>query len=113
MDNFEDALLKVMDHMERALVQLALAKQHKELCTFVDSFKFFEMYITAAIPYIRDIINSGHNVRVKRRITRFTVTKVSEARQQVYIFSNSVSYTVNMSLPFKSVIKNNTKVTMF
>ena len=27
----EDALLKVMDHMKSALVQLALAKQHKEL----------------------------------------------------------------------------------
>ena len=67
------------------------------------------MYITAVIPYIRDIINSGHNVRVKRRIASFTVTKVSEARQQVHIFSNSVSNTVNMSLPFKLVIKNNTR----
>ena len=27
----EDALLKVTDHMECALVQLVLAKQHKEL----------------------------------------------------------------------------------
>ena len=27
----EDALLKVMDHTKGALVQLALAKQHKEL----------------------------------------------------------------------------------
>ena len=71
------------------------------------------MYITAAIPYIRDIINSGHNVRVKKPITSFTVTKVSEARQQVHIFSNSVSNTVNMSFLFKLVIKNNTKVTMF
>ena len=71
------------------------------------------MYITAAIPYIRDIINSGHNVRVKKRITSFTVTKVSEAREQIHIFSNSVSNAVNMSLPFKLVIKNNTKVTMF
>ena len=53
-----------MDHMKCALVQLALAKQHK-YCTFVNRFKFFETYITAAIPYIRDIINSGHNVRVK------------------------------------------------
>ena len=79
----------------------------------MNSFKFFEMYITAAIPYIRDIINSGHNVRVKKRITSFTVTKVSEARQQVHIFSNSVSNTVNMSFPFKLVIKNKTKVTMF
>ena len=33
------------------------------------------MYITATIPYIRDIINSGHNVRVKKCITSFTVTK--------------------------------------
>ena len=78
----------------------------------MNSFKFFEMYITAAIPYIRDTINSGHNARVKKRITSFTVTKVSEARQQVHMF-NSVSNTVNMSLPFKLVIKNNTKVTMF
>ena len=88
----------------------ALSKQHKELCTFVYSFKFFDIYITA---YIRDIINSGHNVSVKKRITSFTVTKVSEARQQIHIFSNSISNTVNMSLPFKLVIKNNTKVTMF
>ena len=71
------------------------------------------MYITAAIPYNRDIMNSGHNVRVKKRITSFTVTKVSEARQQIHIFSNSVSNTVSMSLSFKLVIKNNTKVTMF
>ena len=72
------------------------------------------MYITAAIPYIRDILNSGHNVSVKKkRITSFTVTKVSEAREQIHIFSNSVSDTVNMSLPFKLVIKNKTKVTMF
>ena len=82
-------------------------------CTFVHSFKFFDMYITAAISYIRDIINSGHNGSVKKRITSFTVTKVSEAREQIHIFSNSVSNTVNMSLPFKLVIKNNTKVTMF
>ena len=68
MDNFEDALLKVMDHMERALVQLALAKQHKEHCTFVYKLKLVNacVYITAAIPYIRDIISSGHNVRVKK-----------------------------------------------
>ena len=77
------------------------------------SFKFFDMYITATIPYIRDIINSGHNMSVKKRITSFTVTKVSEAREQIHIFSNSVSNTVNMSLPFKLVIKNNAKVTMF
>ena len=70
------------------------------------------MYITAAIPYIRDIINSGHNVRVKKRIRSFTVTKVSEAREQIHIFSNSVSNTVNMNLAFKLVIKNNAKVTM-
>ena len=70
------------------------------------------MYITAAIPYI-DIINSGYNVRVKKSITSFTVTKVSEARQKVHIFSNSVSNTVKMSLPFKLAIKNNTKVMMF
>ena len=67
------------------------------------SFKFFDMYITAAI---RDIINSEHNVGMKKRITSFTVTKVSEAREQIHIFSNSVSNTVNMSLPFKLVIKN-------
>ena len=79
--------------MKCALVQLALAKQHKELCTFVYSFKFFDIYITA---YIRDIINSGHNVSVKKRITSFTVTKVSEAREQIHIFSNSVSNTVNI-----------------
>ena len=48
----------------------------------------------------------------KKRITSFTLTKMSEARQQ-NIFSNSVSNIVNMSLPFKLVIKNNTKVTMF
>ena len=71
------------------------------------------MYITAAVPYIRDIINSGHNVRVKKRITSFTVTKVTEARQQIHIYSYSVGNTVNMSLPFKLVIKDNTKVTMF
>ena len=52
------------------------------------------------------IINYGHNVRMKKRITSFTVTKVSEAREQIHIFSNSVSNTVNMSLPFKLVIKN-------
>ena len=75
----------------------------------MNSFKFSEMYITAA----KDIINSGHNVRVKKCITSFTVTKVSEARQQVHIFSNSVSNTFNKSLPFKLVIKNNTKVMMF
>ena len=80
------------------------------LCTAVS---FFDMYINAAIPYIRNIINSGHNVSVKKRITSFTVTKVSEAREQIYIFSNSVSNTVNMSLPFKLVIKINTKVTVF
>ena len=39
--------------------------------------------------------------------------KASEARQQVHIFSNSVNNTVNMSLPFKLVIKKNTMVTMF
>ena len=50
---------------------------------------------------------------VKKRITSFTVTKVSEAREQIHIFSNSVSNTVNISLPFKLVIKNNAKVTMF
>ena len=79
------------------------------LCT---ALSFFYVYITAAIPYIRDIINSGNNVSVKKRITSFTVTKVSEAREQIHIFSNSVSNTV-MSLPFKLVIKNNVKVTMF
>ena len=82
------------------------------------SFKFFEMYITAAIPYIRDIINSGHNVSVKQKQkTKQTknvlqASKVSEARQQVHMV-NSVSNTVNMSLPFKLVIKNNTKVMTF
>ena len=81
------------------------------LCTAL--IKFFDMYFTAAIPYIRDIINSGHNVSVKKRITSFTVTKVSEAREQIHIFSNSVRNTVNMSLPFKLVIKNNAKVTTF
>ena len=50
---------------------------------------------------------------VKKRITSFTVTKVSEAREQIHIFSNSVSNAVNMSLPFKLVIKNNATVTMF
>ena len=49
----------------------------------------------------------------EKSITSFTVTKVSEAREQIHIFSNSVSKTVNMSLPFKLVIKNNAKVTMF
>ena len=33
------------------------------LCT---DKKIFFMYITAAIPYIRDINNSGHNVRMKK-----------------------------------------------
>ena len=75
--------------------------------------KFFDMYITAAIPNVRGIINSGHKVHVKNCITSFTVTKVSEAREQIHIFSNIVSNTVNMSLPFKLVIKNKTKVVMF
>ena len=99
--------------MKGALVQLALCcfSTKNFDCTFVYSFKFFDMYITAAIPYIRDIINSGHNV--KKRITSLTVTKVSEAREQIHIFSNNVSNTVNMRLPFKLVIKNNAKVTMF
>ena len=79
----------------------------------VQLLSFFNMYITAAIPYIGDIINTGHNVSVKKRITSFTVTKVSEAREQIHIFSNCVSNTVNMSLPFKLVIKNNAKVMMF
>ena len=79
-----------MDHVKCVFVQLAFAKQHKELCTFVYSFQFFDMYITAAILYIRDIINSGHNVSVKKRIKSFTVTKVSEAREQIHIFSNSI-----------------------
>ena len=81
-----------MDHVKCVLVQLAVAKQHKELdCTFVYSFQFFDMHITAAIPYIRDIINSGHNVSVKKRIKSFTVTNVNEAREQIHIFSNSIS----------------------
>ena len=42
------------------------------------------MYITAAIPYIREINNSGHNVSVKKRITSFTVTKVR--RESKYTF---------------------------
>ena len=82
------------------------------LCTDWSCFYFY-MSTTAAIPNIRDIINSGHNVRVKKRITSFTVTNVFEARQQVHIFSKSVWNTANMSLPFKLVIKNNTKVTVF
>ena len=57
------------------------------LCT---AFSFFYMYITAAIPYFRDIINSGHNVSVKKRVKSFTVTKVSEAREKIHIFSNSI-----------------------
>ena len=66
----EDALLKVKEHMKCALVQLALAKQHKEHCTFVYKLKLVDtcVYITAAIPYFRDIISSGHNVRVKKKI---------------------------------------------
>ena len=60
----------------------------------------FRFECAAAIPYIRDIINSGHNVNMKKLITSFTVTKVSEAREQIHIFSNSVSNTVNMSLPY-------------
>ena len=84
-----------------------------EDCMFVYRLKFFDMYITAAIPNVRGITNSGHNVHVKNCITSFTVTKVSEAREQIHIFSNIVSNTVNMSLPFKLVIKNKTKVVMF
>ena len=56
------------------------------------------MHVTAAIPHIRDIINSGHNVRMVIRITSFTVTKVSEAKVQIYIFCNNVSNTVNVGL---------------
>ena len=54
--------------MKCALVQLALAKQHKEHCAFVYKLKLVNacVYITAAIPYVRDIISSGHNVRVKK-----------------------------------------------
>ena len=72
-----------------ALVQLALAKQHKILCTFVYRFNLIDMYITAAVPYITDIINSGHNVSVKKRITSFTVTKVSEGESK-YTFLATV-----------------------
>ena len=99
--------------MKCALVQLALAKQHKKTLHICVQTEFFYMYTTAAIPNIRGIINSWHNVHVKNCIMSFTVTKVSEAREQIHIFSNIVSNTVNMSLPFKLVIKNKTKVTMF
>ena len=88
------------------------AQRNLTACQFVYSFKFFDMCITAPIACIRDLINSGHNVSVKKRITGFTVKEVSEVREQIHIFSNSVSNTVNMSLPFKLVIKNSTKVTM-
>ena len=75
------------------------------------------MSITAAIPNIRDIvildIICAWKKRRKKVLQSFTVKKVSEAREQIHIFSNSVSNTVNMSLPFKLVIKNNAKVTMF
>ena len=97
-----------------ALVQLALAKQHKILCTFVYRFNLIDMYITAAVPYITDIINPGHNVRVQKNVLQASLLKkMSGVREKVHIFSNSVSNTVNMDLPFTLVIKNNTKVTMF
>ena len=60
--------------------------------------KLLDMHVTAAIPHIRDIINSGHNVRMVIRITSFTVIKVSEAKEQIHIFCNSVSNTVNVGL---------------
>ena len=78
------------------------------LCT---DLSFFYMYITAdafvtvklvirlfmrtlcpeLVMSLIYIINSGHNVHMKKPITSFTVTKVSEVREQIHIFSNSVS----------------------
>ena len=111
-----------------ALVQLALVKQHKQLwlhlCVqisvvvvfilfFIYFFIFYFLYVLHCITYIRNIINSGHNGFVIKRTTSFTVTSVSEARDQIPIFSNSVTNIGKMGLPFKLAVKNNTKVTMF
>ena len=49
--------------MECALVQLTFAKQNFD-CRFVYRLKCLGMHFTATIPYIRDVINSGHNVRM-------------------------------------------------
>ena len=68
----------------------------------MNSFTFFEMYITAAIPYIRDIIKSGHNERTKEHLL-FAVTKMSEKREQIHIFSNCVSNIFDVVLPFKLI----------
>ena len=56
------------------------------------------MHVTAAVPYVRDMINSGHNVCVKKTYYKLhcydSITSFTVARQQVRIFSNSVSNTV-------------------
>ena len=57
----EDAVLKARGRMEFALVQLTFAGQNFD-CTFVYRLKCLGMHFTATIPYIRDVINSGHNV---------------------------------------------------
>ena len=80
----------------------------------MNSFKFFEMYITAATPYIRDIINSGHNARVKKKVLQASLLQKCLRRESKYTFlATALVMPVNMSLPFKLVIKNNTKVMMF
>ena len=65
----------------------------EELCTFLYGYYFLDMHIAAAIR-VRDIIYS-RCMCVKGWSACFNVRKVFETRQQIHIFSNSVSNTVD------------------